>query len=90
MSDVTTESATTQSISRAEYCAVACAEIFAGAGEIFASPMTPMATIQRASSAATVARGPRGKIAMITGATMPLPKGTSGGASAAAHSSSKM
>ncbi|MBB1018213.1 CoA-transferase [Dietzia kunjamensis] len=45
MSDVTTESATTQSISRAEYCAVACAEIFAGAGEIFASPMTPMATI---------------------------------------------
>lgn len=45
MSNVTTESATTQSISRAEYCAVACAEIFAGAGEIFASPMTPMATI---------------------------------------------
>ena len=36
---------TTQSVSRAEYCAVACAEIFAGAGEIFASPMTPMATI---------------------------------------------
>lgn len=32
-------------ITRAEYCAVACAEIFAGAGEIFASPMTPMATI---------------------------------------------
>ena len=32
MSDVTTQSAT-----RAEYCAVACAEIFAGAGEIFAS-----------------------------------------------------
>ncbi|WP_299020370.1 CoA-transferase [uncultured Dietzia sp.] len=40
MSDVTTEPVT-----RAEYCAVACAEIFAGAGEIFASPMTPMATI---------------------------------------------
>ena len=40
MSDVTTQPAT-----RAEYCAVACAEIFAGAGEIFASPMTPMATI---------------------------------------------
>lgn len=32
-------------ITRAEYCAVACAEIFAGAGEIFASPMTPMATV---------------------------------------------
>ena len=35
----------TDQIARAEYCAVACAEIFAGAGEIFASPMTPMATI---------------------------------------------
>ena len=35
----------TDQITRAEYCAVACAEIFAGAGEIFASPMTPMATI---------------------------------------------
>lgn len=32
-------------ITRAEYCAIACAEIFAGAGEIFASPMTPMATV---------------------------------------------
>lgn len=32
-------------ITRAEYCAVACAEIFAGAGEIFASPMSPMATV---------------------------------------------
>jgi len=32
-------------VTRAEYCAVACAEIFAGAGEVFASPMTPMATI---------------------------------------------
>ena len=35
----------TDQITRAEYCVVACAEIFAGAGEIFASPMTPMATI---------------------------------------------
>uniref|UniRef100_UPI002FDB8B6B CoA-transferase subunit beta n=1 Tax=Dietzia sp. TaxID=1871616 RepID=UPI002FDB8B6B len=34
-----------QSIERADYCAIACAEIFAGAGEIFASPMTPMATV---------------------------------------------
>lgn len=32
-------------IERADYCALACAEIFAGAGEIFASPMTPMATL---------------------------------------------
>ncbi|EFV93501.1 MAG: CoA-transferase [Dietzia sp.] len=44
MSDVTPQP-TTQSATRAEYCAIACAEIFAGAGEIFASPMTPMATI---------------------------------------------
>lgn len=29
----------------AEICAVACAEIFDGAGEIFASPMTPMASV---------------------------------------------
>lgn len=36
---------TTDQITRADYCAVACAEIFDGAGEIFASPMTPMATI---------------------------------------------
>lgn len=35
----------TDQITRAEYCVIACAEIFAGAGEIFASPMTPMATI---------------------------------------------
>ena len=34
-----------ENITRAEYCAIACAEIFAGAGEIFASPMTPMATV---------------------------------------------
>ena len=32
------ENITDQSATRAEYCAVACAEIFAGAGEIFASP----------------------------------------------------
>ncbi|WP_225727708.1 MULTISPECIES: CoA-transferase subunit beta [unclassified Nocardia] len=32
-------------ITRAEVCAVACAEIFSGAGEIMASPMSPMATI---------------------------------------------
>src|SRR5690606_12799873 len=35
----------TEIITRAEYCAVACAEIFDGAGEIIASPMTPMATL---------------------------------------------
>lgn len=29
----------------ADICAVACAEIFADAGEIFASPMTPMASV---------------------------------------------
>lgn len=34
-----------QQFHRADHCAVACAEIFAGAGEIFASPMTPMATV---------------------------------------------
>jgi len=36
---------TTETVTRAEYCAIACAEIFAGAGEIMASPMTPMATL---------------------------------------------
>lgn len=35
----------TTKIERADYCAIACAEIFAGAGEIFASPMTPMASV---------------------------------------------
>lgn len=35
----------TTRVERADYCAIACAEIFAGAGEIFASPMTPMATV---------------------------------------------
>lgn len=33
------------SVSRAEVCAVACAELFRDAGEIMASPMTPMASI---------------------------------------------
>lgn len=37
-----TESST---ITRAEVCAVACAEIFRGAGEIMASPMSPTPTI---------------------------------------------
>lgn len=35
----------TTKIEHADYCAIACAEIFADAGEIFASPMTPMATV---------------------------------------------
>ncbi|UGT59676.1 CoA-transferase subunit beta [Nocardia asteroides] len=35
----------TETITRAEVCAVACAEIFAGAGEIMASPMSPLTTI---------------------------------------------
>lgn len=33
------------SVSRAEVCAVACAELFRDAGEILVSPMTPMAAI---------------------------------------------
>jgi len=33
------------SATRAEICAIACAEIFSGAGEIMASPMAPMASI---------------------------------------------
>lgn len=33
------------SVSRAEVCAVACAELFRDAGEIMVSPMTPMASI---------------------------------------------
>ena len=32
-------------VSRAEVCAVACAELFRGAGEIMVSPMTTMASI---------------------------------------------
>ena len=35
----------TAEITRAEYCAGACADIFTGAGEIMASPMAPMALI---------------------------------------------
>ncbi|AQA21311.1 putative coA-transferase beta subunit [Rhodococcus sp. MTM3W5.2] len=35
----------TETITRAEYCAIACAEIFSGAGEIMASPMSTLATI---------------------------------------------
>ncbi|MFI9406108.1 CoA-transferase subunit beta [Nocardia sp. NPDC052316] len=34
-----------ETITRAEICAVACAEIFSGAGEIMASPMSPMSII---------------------------------------------
>ncbi len=33
---------TTATATRAEYCVAACAEIFAGAGEIMASPMAPV------------------------------------------------
>ncbi|MEU4341254.1 CoA-transferase [Nocardia sp. NPDC023852] len=36
---------TAEIITRAEVCAVACAEIFSGAGEIMASPMSPMSII---------------------------------------------
>ncbi|MGW1741716.1 CoA-transferase subunit beta [Nocardia sp. NPDC001965] len=35
----------TETSTRAEVCAIACAEIFRGAGEIFASPMSPMAQL---------------------------------------------
>lgn len=35
----------TEIVSRAEVCAVACAEIFRGAGEIMASPMSPMSIL---------------------------------------------
>lgn len=35
----------TETITRAEVCAVACADIFSGAGEIVASPMTPMSQL---------------------------------------------
>lgn len=34
-----------ESVTRAEVCAVACAEIFRGAGEIMASPMSPMSIL---------------------------------------------
>lgn len=35
----------TETLTRAEVCAVACAEIFRGAGEIMASPMSPMSIL---------------------------------------------
>lgn len=35
----------TETITRAEVCVVACAEIFSGAGEIMASPMSPMSQL---------------------------------------------
>ncbi|WP_067467226.1 CoA-transferase subunit beta [Nocardia amamiensis] len=35
----------TETVTRAEVCAVACAEIFRGAGEIMASPMSPMSIL---------------------------------------------
>lgn len=34
-----------ETITRAEVCAVACADIFSGSGEIVASPMTPMSQL---------------------------------------------
>ncbi|KAF0964633.1 cholesterol ring-cleaving hydrolase subunit IpdB [Rhodococcus sp. T7] len=36
---------TTTAVTRAEYCAIACAEIFSGAGEIMASPMATLPLI---------------------------------------------
>ncbi|MDF3305856.1 CoA-transferase [Rhodococcus sp. T2V] len=36
---------TTTGVTRAEYCAIACAEIFSGAGEIMASPMATLPLI---------------------------------------------
>ncbi|MEU7766489.1 CoA-transferase [Nocardia sp. NPDC049190] len=35
----------TEAVTRAEVCALACAEIFSGAGEIMASPMSPMSIL---------------------------------------------
>ncbi|MFF0814707.1 CoA-transferase subunit beta [Rhodococcus sp. NPDC003318] len=35
----------TETVTRAEYCAIACAEIFSGAGEIMASPMSTMSQL---------------------------------------------
>ena len=35
------ESSGTDEPTRAEYCVISCADIFAGAGEIMASPMAP-------------------------------------------------
>ncbi|RZL70731.1 MAG: CoA-transferase, partial [Rhodococcus sp. (in: high G+C Gram-positive bacteria)] len=36
---------TTTEATRAEYCAIACADIFSGAGEIMASPMATLPLI---------------------------------------------
>ncbi|TWH09777.1 acyl CoA:acetate/3-ketoacid CoA transferase beta subunit [Rhodococcus rhodochrous J45] len=36
---------TTETVTRAEYCAIACADIFSGAGEIMASPMATLPQI---------------------------------------------
>ncbi|MET9202059.1 CoA-transferase [Gordonia sp. NPDC003585] len=38
---MTTTETTETAVTRAEYCVIACAEIFSGAGEILASPMAP-------------------------------------------------
>ncbi|MGY4098424.1 CoA-transferase subunit beta [Nocardia sp. R16R-3T] len=40
-----TGASSTETVTRAEVCAIACAEIFRGAGEIMASPMSPMTII---------------------------------------------
>ncbi|RVW06571.1 cholesterol ring-cleaving hydrolase subunit IpdB [Rhodococcus spongiicola] len=40
-----TENTDTGTVTRAEYCAIACAEIFSGAGEIMASPMATLPLI---------------------------------------------
>ncbi|RVW00637.1 cholesterol ring-cleaving hydrolase subunit IpdB [Rhodococcus xishaensis] len=40
-----TEDTDTRTVTRAEYCAIACAEIFSGAGEIMASPMATLPLI---------------------------------------------
>jgi len=45
MSEISTETTSTDTVTRAEICAVACAEIFEGAGEIMASPMSPMSIL---------------------------------------------
>ncbi|MBO0853626.1 MAG: CoA-transferase [Nocardia sp.] len=42
---MTDQTATTETATRAEVCAVACAEIFRDAGEIMASPMSPTPTV---------------------------------------------
>ena len=53
-------SATTETdVTRAEYCVLACAGIFAGAGEIMASPMAPVPLIVKAP------RQKRGKVGKL-------------------------